>query len=104
MLFENKIFLSYIMKSLKYIHSKRETLQTNGAYHSFYTRKRDDLATPMHLKKSTNQFVDYQGVELYNKLPKMMKEIKDAAFMNTVKYILVKRAYYSIEEFLNDCF
>lgn len=93
----------YILECLKYVHGNLNAFPKNGRCHHFNTRNKNDLRIPRHLRASTQQFVDYWGTKFYNKLPEDVRILTKSEFARSVKDTLTNGAFYTFDEFLNDC-
>lgn len=70
--------------------------------HSINTRNKHKLVVPrFRLTKSNKSFLG-NCVRFYNKLPKCVTDLTDIKFKNTVKSTLIKKAYYKIQDFVDD--
>lgn len=92
----------YILNCLKYVHCNKHKYLLNSEFHKYNTRNKNDLQIPLHRINKTQQGLDYWGAKLYNKIPSDLKTKCDSAFTNGVKKLLLARAYYSLEEYLED--
>ena len=93
----------YILECLIYVKQNLEIIPLNKSIHGYNTRNKDNThinSCKLTLTKKSPQNV---SLTLYNKLP---LEIKDEdninKFKNKVKELLLRKAYYSTVEFLED--
>ena len=60
------------------------------------------MVTPSHKTNRFEKSPFYMGTILFNKLPeKLQNESKISTFKKEIKKLLLKNAYYSIQEFLD---
>lgn len=93
----------YIYNCLLHMKENFEQYNTNCKFHDHNTRGKNDVR-PLYnrltkLKNSTR----YDCVRFYNVLPDNFKVLTYNNFKNVIKIFLKEKAYYSTEEYLNDC-
>jgi hypothetical protein len=77
----------------------------NGQFHTHLTRYRSDYKQLPHNLEIYNSRSVIRGCKLFNKLTAHIKQINhDQLFTNKMKELLLKRYYYSTEEYKNDDF
>lgn len=59
------------------------------------------MVPKFRLTKTNKSFLG-NCVRFYNKLPKCILDLTDKKFKNVVKNILIKKAYYKIQDYIND--
>lgn len=91
----------YILTVAKYVHRNKNSYHKGGDTHNYPTRCQNLLRTPFHRLSTTQKYVDYWGVKIYNKLPETMCAQKMIRFTKDLKKLLLQNAYYSLDEFLN---
>ena len=90
---------SFMRACLEYIHAERGALRTNATSHSYGTRHGENLLIPFHrIEKSQNTY-HYTAIKLYNALPATVKSLTKPKFKSTIKAMLVKGEFYSMEEY-----
>uniref|UniRef100_A0A6P7FDY2 Uncharacterized protein LOC114329347 n=1 Tax=Diabrotica virgifera virgifera TaxID=50390 RepID=A0A6P7FDY2_DIAVI len=93
----------YIYKCLLYVKQEINTFPVNADNHYYNTRSAESLRVPKHRTSKFQNSFRYMGLTLYNHLPKAVKEIPlSTKFKNNVKDLLIRKAYYSINEYLED--
>lgn len=93
----------YIMKCLVYINNNISDFDRLSATHSYNTRHGNELTVPHHRTSNYECSPEYSAIILYNRLPQNMKNITNKkTFKKTLKDLLIKNCYYSVEEFLED--
>ena len=68
--------------------------------HNYETRGADELSIPYHRFSSAQQTIQYQGIKLFNKLNQPWKVENLNRFKTSLKVYLCGKAYYSIQEYL----
>lgn len=93
----------YILEVSKFVKSNLDSFQTNKNAHQRNTRNKDKLVIGFKRLKKSSQSVWNEGPKIYNKINKSIREIESyELFVTRLKEFLLKKAYYSIEEYLND--
>jgi len=90
----------FILTSLMYVHQNQNNFPKNSHYHSYETRRGNDLAIQYHRVKKAQHSTNHLGIKLYNKLPSQIRELNSKDFKKAIKNILTEGAYYSIAEFM----
>lgn len=91
----------YILRCLVFARSNLERYETNGSYHNHNTRHCGQLKIPLHRTEKFKQSPIYNTITLYNKLPGIYKNVNsEKVFHGKVKKLLVEKAFYSVQEFL----
>lgn len=90
----------FILSCLCYVHESRHTFKTGATTHQHNTRGQEKLTIPFHRISRSQQSTNYLGVKLYNKLPDKYKVADVAGFRKKAKQLLMRGAYYSVQEFL----
>lgn len=103
---KNKILTFYSIFILQSILNTKKILHTqalNRNIHDHDTRQKENLHTLKYRSKLTQNNSNYINSKLYNKLPDHIKNIqKIESFKYTLKSLLLKKAYYTVDEYLND--
>ena len=90
----------YIYECLKYITANINSMQRNNDVHAHATRNSTNLRQPhLRLSRSRNG-TNYYGIQLYNVIDAKLLELPNKEFLSRLKLYLLKKAFYSIEEFL----
>ena len=86
----------FVKKNSKYFIKNTESYQYN-------TRNKNQLQPSAHKTSKFECSSSYAGALLYNKLPKeLIAEEKHQIFRHKLKKFLLSKAYYNVDEFLND--
>lgn len=75
----------------------------NTSLHEYETRNSSNILLPVPKFTLTQNSVIYRGIKIYNKLPTNIKSTDDLnVFKESIKDMLVNKAYYNLDEFFND--
>lgn len=89
----------YILKTLSLVHKNKPAY----TFSSSDTRQNNSLILlPRHRTSLYEKHCYYKGAVLYNKLPKEMKNLPVRKFEKQVKDMLLKKAYYSVDDFIQE--
>ena len=88
---------SYIYAQLIKFKGKGNDLPRRADVHQYETRQIQMLEIPSTRLKTNPAAIGYH---LYNKLPEDVKRLQVSKFEKTVKDILLKGVYYSVEEYM----
>lgn len=95
---------AYIFQCLLYLKKNINNFPTLNSSHSYQTRHGGNIRHPTcRLAKMTKSFL-CNGVKLYNKLDKELREMNGDMFKRKLKSILTKKSYYNMSQALNDDF
>ena len=96
------VISQYILQNIVYIHKNKESFRKNCDVHRFNTRNKNKLALPsFRLHKTTNSFLGL-AVPIYNKLPDKAIGMSLNKLKKYVKHTLINKAYYKLNDYLND--
>ena len=90
----------YIYKCLLYVKNNLESFECLSDHHVYNTRNKNILSIPLHRTSTYKESLHYNCIVLYNKLPCNVQNMAVSKYKNTVKNILLKNGYYSIDEYL----
>lgn len=94
----------YILEICKFVRSNPQLFETEKPTSSDYSMPPENrlLLPKTRLKMLSNNTL-MMAVKIYNKLTNDLKTIKsDIRFIQNLKRYLTDKAYYSIDEYLND--
>ena len=91
----------YILETLLYIKNNEDRYLTHCELHDYNTRNKNNLAVVYRRLKRCQNGPGFMGIKLYNRLPIEIKLLPSIKFKNKVKMFLVKKAFYSLDEFFN---
>lgn len=93
----------YIMEILLFVKLNYDRFMKNNHYHTYNTRRGQDLCLPIHTLAFFEKNAAYIGIQLFNKLPENIKYIENIhSFKKKVRMLLVKKVFYSVSEYLNE--
>lgn len=92
----------YIFDNILYVRKNISMFLKNSDRHNLNTRHKSRLAVPyFRLTKSKTSFMGH-CIRFYNKIPSSIQNLTDINFKAHVKQVLCKKAYYKVEDFIND--
>lgn len=92
----------YIYHTLLYAKQNFHEYKKNNSYHSYATRINQQIRLPtcrLNLKKKTPYVM---GAVFYNKLSEAIQNLNIIKFKRVIKKFLLEKAYYSINDFLQE--
>ena len=92
------------MRSLfLFITKNKDQFITNSQIHRITTRQTSDLYVPAANLTMYQKSVYYQGIKIYNHLPKTIKDlpVDKNKFKLALKRYLVHNSFYSLKEYFN---
>lgn len=94
----------YILECLLYMKQEQNIYMKHRDRHNHATRNRD-LIVPNYLRlQRTRDGTNYYCIKLYNVLPEAIKNLEFSQFKLKIKKFLKNKAFYSIEEYLQNNF
>ena len=92
----------YILETVSLVFKSISALPTNSDFHTYPTRRGDNLRLPLPTNVTFKNSPLYIGSKLYNNLPPNLKITSSFnKFRTGVKSWLLVKSFYSVEEFLN---
>ena len=92
----------YILECLKYIRSEAAEPATHADFHSYNTRHRENISVTFKRLERSRNGINYYAAQMYNVIDRGVRVLPVKSFLTIMKKHLLKKAYYSIDEFLND--
>ncbi|CAH2018922.1 unnamed protein product [Acanthoscelides obtectus] len=92
----------YILECLIHVKNNYDDYRTPKEIHKYNTRFNNELIPEYTRLSKTRHGSNYFGVKFFNALPKFCQTLNSTIFKATVKRYLVTKAFYSIDEFLNN--
>jgi hypothetical protein len=94
----------YILSLMKFLLQNQEMFASNINVHNINTRNKLKLHKPIHNLMLYQKGVYYMSIRIFNKLPEYTANLagNKKIFISTLSQYLVRKSFYSIEEFLND--
>lgn len=91
----------YIYECVKYVKKNEGNFAQNCQFHDHCTRRGKELRPqPLRLTRSQTG-TNYFGIKFFNKLPTNVRESDEKSCLRKTKDLLVTKAFYTFEEFLN---
>uniref|UniRef100_A0A1B6JKN6 Reverse transcriptase domain-containing protein n=1 Tax=Homalodisca liturata TaxID=320908 RepID=A0A1B6JKN6_9HEMI len=98
------VYSQYILNSLLYVKSNEHSLPTRANIHLRSLRGGDTISLPnCRLGKKRNSF-PVLAMKMFNVLPLQVRHLRLEVFKFRVKTWLLRRAFYSLEEFFSSEF
>lgn len=94
----------FILECLKYIKNNISKFTTHSAVHGYATRNVNDIIVPFHRLSATRLGTDYYAPLLHNLLPPCVRMLPVKEYLATVRAYLCRKAFYSVQECLDDKF
>lgn len=92
----------YIYMNIMYVRKNIDHLEKLGDRHTHNTRNKNKIAScKSRLAKVSKSFVG-MSIKLYNKLPVDIVNLSDNKFKKTIKAVLTQKAYYKINDYIDD--
>jgi len=94
----------YIFSLVKFLSRNLQLYTFNFTIHNYNTRYRIQLHKPSTALTLYQKGPYYESVRIYNKLPYNIAELilQNKGFLTNLKKYLLEKAYYSVEEYMND--
>jgi hypothetical protein len=92
----------YIFSNIMYVRRNLHKYNKNSDIHCLNTRNKDKLQLPRFKRAKTFKSFIGNGIRFYNKIPCKVTELPDSKFKEHVKKVLLKKAYYKINDYVND--
>lgn len=94
----------YMLECLLYVKRNINMFSTHALTHEHLTRHRNDIRHPFLRLTRSRDGTGYYGVKLFNILPEWLKSLNLNTFKIIIKKYLKKKAFYTIDEFLQNDF
>lgn len=94
----------FIYECLKYVRCNIDTFSRRLEVHDYDTRTVKDLVVPYHRLSATRSGTTYYAPLLFNLLPSRVRMMPEKRFLTSVTNCLLEKAYFSLEECINDRF
>lgn len=92
----------YVYESILYVTENYSLFKNFEKKHIYPTRNKLDLSTDKPNFTYVQKNVPYSIIKIYNKLPRYIKELPIRKLKIHLRNLLLKKAYYTIDEFFND--
>jgi len=91
----------FILECAKFFRKHPQYFTLNTEIHTYNTRRKNDISIHNNTKQTKSPTSNVARV--YNKLPRVIKEIKAyQPFVKTLKKFLVEKCYYNVDDFHNE--
>jgi hypothetical protein len=89
---------------MRFLTQNLELYTTNSTIHNHNTRSRIQLHKPSTTLALYQKGPYYESIRVYNALPHNIAELilQKKEFITKLKKYLLAKAYYSVEEYMND--
>lgn len=94
----------YIYECLLYVKTHESDLIKHCDIHDHQTRNNQSYLPNFYRLKKSQGNCKYQGIQFYNKIPHVLRNLPLPEFRKAMKSILVTNAFYSCGEYLNFVF
>lgn len=94
----------YILACLTFVRENISQYSTHRDIHGYPTRNNSNILPDFHRLARTRRGTDYYGVMFFNALPEHVRELSRIAFKSKVKKYLIRKSFYSTEEYLRNDF
>lgn len=91
----------FVLELLKFVRQNMDSFRTQNIYHNYSTRFGSDFQYDLHRLELYKSNPYYLGAVFYNKIPIQIRDLSNVKFINCIKSVLIKNAFYSVDEFLN---
>lgn len=92
----------YILECLCYFKLNSFNYSTHASLHNHDTRLRNNYKNDFLRLTHSRNSINYYAPVFFNKLPPCLRDIPTEHFRRRIKSVLIQRAYYSLDEYLND--
>lgn len=92
----------FILRCLVFAKENEESFVKLSSFHSHNTRNKKILSIPKHKTSKFEMSPKYQCIKLFNHLPSNIKSLNLFKFKKVVKSLLLKKCFYSVNEYYND--
>jgi len=93
----------YTLSVLLFLTKNEDQFMTNSQIHKITTRQTFDLYIPAANLTIYQKGVYYQGIKIYNHLPKTIKDLSDDKnkFQLALKRYLLHNSFYNLKEYFD---
>lgn len=94
----------YIFHCLMFVKENISQFCSHSDVHGYATRNRYDIVPEFHRLGRTRRGTDYYCIKFFNVLPACIRELEEKQFRIKIKNYLMLKAFYSLDDYLNNCF
>ena len=92
----------YIYSNIMFVRQNINTFHKNSEIHNVNTRNKHKLTMPHYrLEKVHGSFLGL-SIRFYNKIPQIILDMPYSKFKEHVKTVLMKKGYYTIDDYMKD--
>lgn len=97
------VYSLYVFEVVLFVHKHSDLFQQNIRDHSYNTR------TKYNFKANQTNFtyllknIPFSLIKIYNRVPENIRKLNYKQLKNKLLNYLIKKAYYSVDEYLIDC-
>lgn len=91
----------FILETLLFIKNNEQLYKAHKDIHTHHTRYKDNLIPCFCRLKKSQKRPESLGLNLFNKLTRNLKDLPLKNFKEKVKELLVRNAFFGVEEYLN---
>lgn len=92
----------YILEGVIFVKNNRDLFKINERHHDHATRHKADLLPYKTNYSYLQKNVHHSLIKIFNKLPHSLREQTVSLLKHKLKVWLLKRAYYALQEYLDD--
>lgn len=92
----------FILVTIMFVRKNIESFRKNSDLHNINTRNKHKLVGTYHRLHKVHNSFEGLGVRFYNKIPIKITDLPLHKFKLAVKKHLIMKAYYSVNDYLND--
>lgn len=93
----------FIFRCLTFVSNNINNFRALNSFHNYNTRSNLMCLNNLRLNRSRHG-TNYYCIKFYNVLPHNLRNIPSKLFIGIIKQYLLRKSFYSIEEFLNNDF
>ncbi|KAG8271204.1 hypothetical protein J6590_108210 [Homalodisca vitripennis] len=90
----------YILECVMYVRTYQSKFKIHCETHTYNTRNKKELVIPRHNLEFYTKKTSYAGIKFFKSIPKTITRVEDIKkFKSMLKDYLIRKAFYSFEEF-----
>ncbi|CAH0546230.1 unnamed protein product [Brassicogethes aeneus] len=93
---------AFILQNILYVKKHLSNYKTHTTVHQHHTRNKDDLIVRFSRLSKTQHGPEYHGIKFFNKLSNQRKNLSFDELRLFLIERLIRKAYYSTDEFLSE--
>ena len=92
----------YVFECIKYVSANKASMLHQNEVHSYGTRAGADIRLPQLRLLRSRHGRNFYGIRFYNALNANLRKLPHKQLLCKLRQILIARALYTVDEFLND--